>query len=128
MLHAAQWQRVLAHKVVFGCLVVVLHDKAHQGELWRVHGEAQCVVPHRVEPCRGRICRGVSVCVCMLLVGLARVRSRTVVVDVSGLLSGLVCRDAVDLHPHQRVHDGPLFDVDFGQLLAADHLEAAHCE
>jgi len=51
----------------------------------------------------------------------------TVVLDVSGLLLGLVHRDPVDLHSDQRIHDGAFFDVDFGQLLTADHLKHTRC-
>ena len=38
----------------------------------------------------------------------------TIVFDVVCLLAGVVCRDAVDLHSHQRVDDGLVFVlVDF---------------
>ncbi len=38
----------------------------------------------------------------------------TIVFNVVCLLAGIVCRDAVDLHPHQRVNDGFVFVfVDF---------------
>lgn len=50
LLHAAERQRVLSNKVVFRGLVIVLHHEAHQDELRGVDGEAQRVVPHRVEP------------------------------------------------------------------------------
>lgn len=49
--------------------------------------------------------------------------SSTIVLNVSGLLLGLVHRDSMDLHPDQRIHYRILFDVDFGKLLATDHLE-----
>lgn len=50
--------------------------------------------------------------------------SITVVFDVVRLLAGVVRRHAVQLHPHQRVHDGlVLVLVDFGQLLCRDHLQ-----
>lgn len=50
--------------------------------------------------------------------------SMTVVFDVMRLLAGVVRRHAVQLHPHQRVHDGFIFVlVDFGQLLRRDHLQ-----
>jgi len=46
----------------------------------------------------------------------------TVVLDDRRLLAGDVSRDAVDLHPHQGVHDGRLLGLHFGQLLPRDHL------
>ena len=49
----------------------------------------------------------------------------TVVEFVVGLLLAAVSRDAVDLHPHEGVHDGaPLLPVQLGQLLRCDHLGA----
>lgn len=51
LLHAAERQRVLPHKVVLRRLVVVFHHEAHHGQLRSVDGEAQSVVPHGVEPC-----------------------------------------------------------------------------
>lgn len=44
----------LAHKVVLGGVVVVLHHEAHQGQLGDLQLEAQRAVPSRVEACRGR--------------------------------------------------------------------------
>lgn len=44
----------LAHKVVFGSVIVVLHDEPHQGQLGDLQLEAQRAVPSRVEACRGR--------------------------------------------------------------------------
>lgn len=52
LLHAAEREYILPHKVIFGCLVIVFHDEAHHGQLRSVDGEAQSVIPHRVEPCR----------------------------------------------------------------------------
>lgn len=51
LLHAAEGEHILPHKVIFRCLFIVLHHKAHQGQLRGVDGEAQRVIPHRVEPC-----------------------------------------------------------------------------
>ena len=49
----------LAHKLVLGGVLVVLHDEAHQGQLGDLQLEAQGAVPARVEACRGRM-RAVS--------------------------------------------------------------------
>ena len=49
--------------------------------------------------------------------------SCTIVLDVSGLLLGLVHRNTVDLHSDQRIYYRILLDVDFGQLLTTDHLK-----
>lgn len=46
----------------------------------------------------------------------------TIILYVSGLLLGLVHRNSMDLHSDQRIHYRSLFDVDFGELLATDHL------
>lgn len=53
MLHAGERKRILPHKVVFRSLVIVFHHKAHHGQVRSVDGEAQGVIPHGVEPCRG---------------------------------------------------------------------------
>lgn len=47
----AEWT---GHKVVFRPVIVVLHHKAHQGQIRNLHLEAQRAVPARVEACRGR--------------------------------------------------------------------------
>lgn len=44
----------LAHKVVFRCVIVVLHHEPHQGQLGDLQLEAQRAVPSGVEACRGR--------------------------------------------------------------------------
>lgn len=49
----------------------------------------------------------------------------TIIFNISRLLFGLVHRNTMDLHPDQGIHDRIFFDVDFGQLLAADYLEKA---
>lgn len=49
LLHAAEWHRKLSNKVVFRCLVIVLHHEADQSQFRGVDGEAQSVVPQRVE-------------------------------------------------------------------------------
>lgn len=95
LLNAGEGQCALSHKVVLGGLVVVLHHKADQGQLWSVHAEHQGLLPDRV---------------------------KTIVVYVSGLLLVLVQGDSMDLHSDQGVHDGVLLDADLGQLLPADHL------
>lgn len=51
---ACERQSELAHKVVFCFVIVVLHYKAHQGQIRNLHLEAQRAVPARVEACRGR--------------------------------------------------------------------------
>lgn len=52
-------------------------------------------------------------------------RTLTIVELVVGLLLAAVGWDAVDLHPHEGVHDGaPLLPVQLGQLLRRDHLGA----
>lgn len=50
LLNAAERQRVLAHEVVLGRFVVVFNHKTNHGQLRRVDGETQCVVPHGVKP------------------------------------------------------------------------------
>lgn len=52
LLHAAEGERILPHKVVLRCLVIVFHHKSNHGQFGSVDGEAQSVVPHRVESCR----------------------------------------------------------------------------
>ncbi len=52
LLHAAERECILPHKVIFRCLVIVFHYKAHHGQLRSVDGEAQGVIPYRVEPYR----------------------------------------------------------------------------
>lgn len=47
--HAGQGQGELAHEVVAGGAVVVLHHEAHQGQLGRPQLEAQRLLPARVE-------------------------------------------------------------------------------
>lgn len=47
----------------------------------------------------------------------------TIVLDITGLLFGLVLRYAIYLHPHKRVYNGALFVVYFGELLATDYLK-----
>lgn len=49
--HAAQGQGELAHEVVAGGAVVVLHHKAHQRQLGLPQLEAQRLLPARVEAC-----------------------------------------------------------------------------
>lgn len=52
----------------------------------------------------------------------------TVVAPVAGLLLAAVGRHAVDLHPHEGVHDGAaLLLVQLGQLLGRDDLRARGC-
>lgn len=51
---ARERKRELAHKVVFGCVVVVLNHKPDQGQLRDLKLEAQGAVPPRVKTCRGR--------------------------------------------------------------------------
>lgn len=50
----------------------------------------------------------------------------TIVLDVFGLLVGLVERYTIDLHPYQRVYDGPLFFAYFRELLATYYLKSMH--
>lgn len=52
LLHAAERERILAHKIIFWSLVVVFHYKAHHGQLWGVDRETESIIPHGVEPCR----------------------------------------------------------------------------
>ena len=49
--HAGQGQGELAHEVVAGGAVVVLHHEAHQGQLGRPQLEPQRLLPARVEAC-----------------------------------------------------------------------------
>lgn len=50
----------------------------------------------------------------------------TVVGSVAGLVALAVAGDTVDLHPHQRVHDGAAgLPRQLGQLLRRDHLGTA---
>lgn len=51
---ACERERELAHKVIFGGVVVVLHHKPDQGQLRDLKLEAQGAVPPRVKTCRGR--------------------------------------------------------------------------
>lgn len=51
LLHAAQRECVLAHKVILRCLVIVFHYKAYHGQLRCANGEMQRVIPHGVKPC-----------------------------------------------------------------------------
>ena len=56
------------------------------------------------------MCVCVCVCFCVVL---------TIVFNVVCLLAGVVCRDTIKLHSHQRVYDGFVFVlVDFRQLLS----------
>lgn len=47
---AAERERELAHKLVVGRGVVVLHHEANQRQLRHVHVELEVFVPRRVEP------------------------------------------------------------------------------
>lgn len=49
--HAGQGQGELAHEVVAGGVVVILHHEAQQRQLGRPHLETQRLLPARVEPC-----------------------------------------------------------------------------
>lgn len=51
---ACERKRELAHKVVFGRVVVVFHHEPDQGQLRDLKLEAQGAVPPRVETCRRR--------------------------------------------------------------------------
>lgn len=51
---ACERERELAHKVIFGSVVMVLHHEPDQGQLWDLKLEAQGAVPSRVKTCRGR--------------------------------------------------------------------------
>lgn len=51
---AGERQRELAHKVIFGGVVVVLHHEPDQGQLRDLKLEAQGAVPPWVKTCRGR--------------------------------------------------------------------------
>lgn len=117
-LDAGEGKRELSDEVVPGRFVVVLHHEADQRQLRRVDDEVQSLVPDGVEPWRSEVSSQVNTPPLCRWVD----EFRTVVVDVAGLLLGLVLRDAVDLHSDQRVHDGSLLLVDLGQLLRADHL------
>lgn len=84
-------ETVLAHQVVLGRGVVVLHQEAQHGQLRHVHLELEALVPHGVE---------------------------AIVFNVMGLLAGVVGCHATHLHPDQWVNDGlVLLLVHFGQLL-----------
>lgn len=49
--------------------------------------------------------------------------SCTIVLDVSGLLLGMVQRNTMNLHSNERIHYRVFFDIDFGQLLTTNHLK-----
>lgn len=114
LLHAAKRKNVLAHKVIFGCLVIVFNHEAHHGQFRSVNGEAQGVVPHWVKPCRE------SKPHAMLLINKnvpmwgTKTSLCTIIFNISGLLFGLVNRNAMDLHPDQRIHYRIFFYVDLG--------------
>lgn len=51
---ACEGQRELPHKVIFGCMVMIFHNKSHQSQLRDLQLEAQSAVPSWVETYRGR--------------------------------------------------------------------------
>lgn len=51
---AGERHRELPHKVIFGSVIMVLHYKAHQGQVRHLQLKAQSAVPSWVEACRGR--------------------------------------------------------------------------
>lgn len=65
-------------------------------------------------------------CSLVLQIKIASSFSRTIVLYVSGLLLGLVQRNAMNLHSNQRIHNRVFFDIDFGQLLTTDNLKYKH--
>lgn len=147
LLHAAERECILAHKIISWRLVIVFHHKAHHGQLRGVDRETESIIPHGVEPCRGSIQVGKraltsaflnikwpavpSIQTWPLVISFAVKKAAqsifcTVVLDVSGLLLGLVQRNAVNLHSNQRIHNRVFLDIDFGQLLTTNHLKYIH--
>lgn len=47
----------------------------------------------------------------------------TIVVNVFGLLFGLIQRNAINFHPYQGVYNGPIFLLYFRELLSTNNLK-----
>lgn len=124
-LQAAEREGVLGHKLVVRRGVVVFDDEANQRQLWHVHVKLEVLVPGRVETSKKKKREKSRLHATKTTQKGAQPPNEaagtkeggTVVDNVMGLLLSAVGWNSQHLHFNQRVHDGGLLVVHFGELL-----------